>query len=684
MRLKNPFAEFNASHMDIEELFKFWIKPSPIFEIQAMGIDLTGHTPVVFMGGRGTGKTMTLKYLSYEFQIKEFLIDHNTDSPIKIDSFWNDHSYIGIYHRFDGPCLSSFARKNVSEEQWGIIFVQYLELVIGQRIIESIINLKENGVLTLTTSDEHTITNQLYYLLYSKTVQNDDSNLKFILDEMQKSVNGIFDFIYEAPLIDSPKFAQRPLYHQNRLIHGISRIFVDHIDQLKNKKFIILLDEYENLMKFQQKIINTSIKHVTSPVTYRIGMRLNGFKTVDTLNSGEFLTEDMDYRKILFEDVMYSNDLKYKQFLKDIANKRLQNFQEYQSNGLVDIEQILGDLSPVQEACLVVYEKIIFDSTIPVDKYIQFRHILKIKQELDKISSLHTKDKSSILKSLIFPQNPLVEMVNLLLIRRGEIDIDEIIRIFNDYKTNQRDSLRYKKFVELYTKNEVALLFQLISIYRPTRKMYAGFDTFVRLSSGITRNFLELCYQSFNNMLFYNQEELLKTKFIPFKLQTNAAKTRAEKVLKTVEVIPEYGNEIQNLVLTMGKIFASNYFDPRISEPEITYFEVNKSELSKDAIKTLNSAVQWSVFQEKPPMKGRTITESYLNVYVMNHILAPYFIISYSTRGRLRRFEKGEIEGILFGEDKQREEIVRNRIKYNDESESYQASLGKFQTEGSL
>ena len=80
------------------------------------------------------------------------------------------------------------------------------------------------------------------------------------------------------------------------------------LPDLQGKRFIILLDEYENLQENQQKIVNTLVKHTKLRVLFRIGTRLRGFRTNHTLIEEEFLMRDADYRKIRFEDILLAHD----------------------------------------------------------------------------------------------------------------------------------------------------------------------------------------------------------------------------------------------------------------------------------------------------------------------------------------------------------------------------------------
>lgn len=654
--IENPFAGFNASLMDDDEILKYWIRPEILFEQQAIGIDLTGFNPVVLMGGRGTGKTMLLKYLSNEVQVKQRRYD-----KIPTEDFLKDTPYIGVYYRFDGPSLSSFTNRCVGNIVWETIFKHYFEIVIGQKYVSMLLNLKKNGCFNLTSKKEEKIVLDMMNLIYpSKEFKEGEYNLETLIGVIQRLADEVFQFINDAALSEKPTFKPDTVIPPGKLIFDMPNVFVENIPELKNKTIIILLDEYENLLLDQQKIVNTLIKHVKKPVTFRVGMRLQGFKTFDTLNEGEFLVEDADYRQILFEDILYAHKAEYKSLLKKLAEKRLKNVCKFEDLNITDISELLGTLNPVDEALSIVSngevqnEK---DESVNIEKYKHKKHVAEMIKEL-KNRSISDDEINAFLPNLIHPQNPLIEMLNLLLIRR-DYGIEEIVNLFSAYIDNKTDSSEYKKYKDLYAKNHLGLLFQLVSLHRPKQKMYAGFDMFCMLSSGIIRNFLELCYQSFNKSLFSDREELFEKKRISFKNQTDGAEIRAEKFFNTIERIPERGNEIKSLTSSLGAVFYKWHSDPRLREPEPTYFCVDKTSLSKEGRDVLDTAVRWSVLQKKRPMKEKSRDGPLLDVYALNHILSPYFTISYRTRGRIPQFNKEDVEAMMFKDEAEKKKVVK-------------------------
>ena len=333
--------------------------------------------------------------------------------------FLNQTLYVGIYHRFDGPSLASFDSRHTSPEGWETLFKHYFELTIGQKMVMMWQNLKQNACINIEKNQELKILNEILKLVDDSIIFQEELTLDFAIDFFQRELERIFDFINCAALSTETTFSGNPI-RSGKLIFGIPEILNENIPEFRGKRIILLLDEYENLQYQQQKIINTLVKHTKSLVTFRIGTRLKGFKTCDTLNVGEFLMEDADYRLIRFEDVLMSHNEEYRTLLKMIAKRRLEHIPELNEKGFTDIESILGELPPEDEASIIVFNKNLTQSEIDeysIDQYFKAKHIIEIAKVLNKKHRL-SGPLDSFLNNLI-GKKPLLEMLNLLLLRRN-------------------------------------------------------------------------------------------------------------------------------------------------------------------------------------------------------------------------------------------------------------------------
>ncbi|RPJ71567.1 MAG: hypothetical protein EHM20_14505, partial [Alphaproteobacteria bacterium] len=444
--------------MNSKNIIKYWIPSKAYFDLKEISTNSESITPVILMGGRGTGKTMFLRFMSTEIQL-----DSRSARGEDIKSYIDKESYLGVYYRFDGPCLSAFQNSNLSETQWQTIFKHYFELVIGAKYIDLLQILEKNGLLNLDRNLKKEIIFDIQKKIVVSTEYIHDNKLTFeyTFEIMQEMVNYVSRFINEVPIARNPEFKSRPIMPGKELIFGIPEILVKKIPCLENKKIIVLLDEYENLLLPQQKLINTLVKHVQFPVTFYIGTRINGLKTYDTLNKGEFLAEDADYRQILFEDILSASKKEYKDFLKEIAQKRLEEIPEFRNKGLIHIDEILGNLDFTEEAKIVVFDRSSIGSEISIEDYKKKRHVEEILKELKERGKYSESQLNEIIENLVCPENPLLDMLNLLLLRRGD-KIEYVSKIFTIYLNGEKENPEFKKYLDLYEKNKMGLLIQLI------------------------------------------------------------------------------------------------------------------------------------------------------------------------------------------------------------------------------
>lgn len=649
MKFTNPFADLNSNYLSDDEIFNYWIRPERLFKHEAIGIDLLGKIPVVIMGGRGTGKTMLLRYLSYDLQLKDFMKKYNS-----YHGFLEKTPYIGFYYRFDGPKLSSFSNKNVDDIIWETIFSSFVELIIGQKYLTLIKDLRRNGVLSISDQTEMSLCHSLSEALFEKSYANNLVELSEILIKLQREI----ERFTEKSTFKKIEFSPSEVIIRESIIFELPKMVSTHVSELQNKNVLVLLDEYENLSVSQQKTLNTYIKHTKQPVTFRVGMRIKGFRTYETLNENEFLREGADFREILFENFLLSKSSEYRKLIKKIANRRLELHPWLNKLGFTEIDEILGETpSPEVEARNLLGEK---KKGNP--------HLVRARKYLESKGLVNRAEIERIIKILSYPENPLVEMLNILLLIRGK-NPEQISLMKEKYRQGDVTSKEYSEYKLLYDKNKVALLFHLARDCRKAKKYY-GFEAFCMLSSGIIRSFLELCYHTFNYAIFNELDNLMKSGKISSDSQERGILREVEDFFDWIRSIPVYGSKVTLFIDSLGALFRSlHYADKRLSEPEPTYFNTEYDTLSAEAKKVLDTAIMWSILQQKEPMQTKTPTEILPDVYALNRILAPRYRISYRTRGRTK-IKPDDLEILLLGEEEEKMRIFKKYSK-----ESYQKLL---------
>lgn len=608
----NPFSDYNANTMDSRKIMDFWESP---FERYLVGITeeeiAKENTAIFFTGGRGTGKTMLLKHFSISSQIARAKMEDKAFEQILIEK-----GYIGIYIRFDTPLLVGFDGLELSTEMWSAIFTHFFEMTICKSFLDALTKLIDMNVVSI--DEENNLVQEVSKILGRDKVKS----ILELADLLGEDINYVNQFKSEA-LFDNIDFKPFKLYTFGSLSFKIVNIIKSVCPKFKEVNFLLLLDEYENFMAFEQKIVNSEIKF-SKDIAFRVGMRPMGFHTFDTVSEVEFIKEHRDYRNVTFENPLIGKDDKgYSEFLLGIAEKRLKNVSYFSNNKMIDIRQFLGEREKIEEEA----KKIVKGR----DKH--------IKEYLKEIKKTYAKNKIKFeiaeeqLNQLRCPENPLYEMQNMRMLLKP-FDINYVIKAFEDYKngTDSEEAHKYKN--DYANKYKLSYLFVLRSIYKVETKQYYGFNDFAYLSSGIVGTFLELCRCTFQYAYFSDKEALLNGKISP-EIQTKAALDVANSEFEQIQRISKYGNYVHQFTKNMGKRFAKYHVDKRISYPETNQFCLDSKKLQENSVedKVFKAAIMWSVIQKKKGMQQASIGKDDEEIYILNRIFSPIFQISVRTRG---------------------------------------------------
>ncbi len=180
----------------------------------------------------------------------------------------------------------------------------------------------------------------------------------------------------------------------------------------------------------------------------------------------------------------------------------------------------------------------------------------------------------------------------------SEEDLDEeMSKVFGPRELTTQDRQRFRH----------AAIYRVLHKKGRKRKLYAGFDDLVILSSGIIRIFLELAGLSYH---FARQEgvDVKEGQPIGRSHQTNAAYELSDYYLTTIKNnVATLGPQIQQLVIDLGDIFRTKLLKHR-SEPEGSRLAVHDPhQLSQpeavDAMTILTQAEIHSIFQN-PTQRG--------------------------------------------------------------------------------
>lgn len=645
---RNPFSGVNAVQMNEDKILEYWCSPFryDLFSGITEEDIYSDNNNIVLMGGRSTGKSMFLRYWSYQVQRK---IAHKREIPLI--NLLRENKGAGFYFRIDGPKLKSFRGNGLSEDVWTYVFTHYFELVVGRQYVELIKSMEAEG----SCKDVEALRD-----LMGKIGQligcRDLSNIMEVASEFDRQLKEVETFLGNVPFYQETFHPAKKGFLSQCLSFGIPSLINTYLKDFQDLNLVILLDEYENFLEDQQKVVNTLLKFSTPHLMFRIGMRLEGFRTFRTISEDDFIKEGREYRKVVFEDIL-NKDKGYQDFLCEISKKRLESIEVLRDKGCTDIKAMLGERENLEEEA----KEIVKDKP---DKIIAY-FIKKIKREdYEKIKC---------------PDNPLLELLNIVWLMRG-IKVETILKSMNDYRQKINDSEDGAKYRRDYVdKYKMSLIFLLCSIYRKN-KQYYSFNTFSFLSSGVVGHFIELCRRTFALAHWEDIDSIPGPVVIPMQTQTKAAIELANSEKQQVARIENYGGSISQLVENIGNIFRVFHTDEKLRYPETNQFSINIDSIHDEEIKkSLRSAIRWTIIQRKPNLQRTGPGEGLGDIYTINRIFSPGFQISCRTRGgKSIQISEEEMKHLMVEKEEDPAIYMYSREKKNKDNKKKEQAPGLF------
>lgn len=599
----NPFRIFELQ----ERLDEYWVSPFNICLKLTEEEFINDHKPIVIIGERGCGKTSLLRYYSYEIQKK--ILEKNN---LKILSN-KGLSCVGIYLQYDEDILSIIDKIFTTNEDVGNdIFNEYINISLFTKIADILVDLYK----------ANEISNEQIECIFGSYFN--DENL--FVDSCEKIIK--MQEVVGRNFLNKIKNLKIDSNNENKLRIDIEKFincFKKNVNFICDVKFIFLFDEYEKYSLYAQKNINSIMKFINnnSQYTIRVAKSNNNFRTYDTINKDEYLKSGSDYKEVHFLNIL--NMFEFKYYLKEIGKKC------FELKGMYDftLEKILGYREDfIKEALEITNGK--------------KTHFGIIGKQVDK----------NDLDKIIYPENPLIEMMNILYVIRNKEskpnhNIFKSVNIRMTAFLNKEQNEMYKKYKNDYSnKYRLSLLILLCKIYC-VKKKYYSFNTLAYLVSGNIRLFLELLEKIWDEALANNWDA---SDLINSSIQSEVT----YKILsKEVDRIKKKSFLLFRTLNILGTMFREYHNDYKVKYPETNQFFLygKMSEYLKEII---DEAILEGVLLNKKKLQRKSINFDKGEVFVLNRIFAPKFQLSYRIRGGYNvKVESEDFENkIRFGNKK--------------------------------
>jgi hypothetical protein len=575
-QLSRLFGSYKAEWLS-EQLFDLFTEP-------AYWPALTTERPCVLQGGRGTGKTTVLRGLSYEGQYAL-----RGRGPSAFDAM----DFVGFYSRVDTNRVRAFAGPELDESEWVRIFAHYLNLNMVHQVLGfADWYIRHAGGEPLLDSET---CRELTEALNLEPAGDQASLRKRVqagLRRLEAQVNNVGEGMPSGLSMQKAP---------------IDLLFERLAPALPGRRFFFLFDEYENFDEYQQRIVNTLVKHSGGTYTFKIGVRELGFRTRATLNPDEQLVSPSDFVRVSISEKLHGEE--FKKFAATICNSRLAKLGSPDQRLRPSIEDVLPGLSEDEEASLLGVEDVLqaelqrVKTALPAATLEAFRHTAPLDQLLVLRWSTH----------------------------HGLNVADEVER-FVSGDSRWRDRTNNYRYSLLFT-------IRRGRGRRGIQKYYAGWDTFVSLAAGNIRYVLELVEQT---LLAHMQAGNVLGDPVSAATQTHSAQAVGRKNLTELEGISVHGARLTRLALGLGRVFEVLAAEPLGHAPEIAEFELSRpgapvADPEGEAVEDLlRSAVMHLALLRRPGNKVSTeATDTRDFDYRLHPIFSAFFVFSHRHKRKM-------------------------------------------------
>lgn len=303
--LPNPFEVTKATDLTDDQIHEFWVDLAG--DGLAALVKPKSLVPMFIMGGKGSGKTHLLRHFAHSLQRRRGKGDLGTRVA--------HEGYLGLYMKCGGLNASRFEGKGQPSDTWADVFAYYMELWVAQYALEALQDLcakapeAERKIARCIASQAPDALGR-----NASTLAELSGRLKQLQDDADRAINN-------AALTRRLELGAIPIT-RGVLVFGIPEAVQASAPVFSKIVTLYLFDEFEILGTHQQKYINSLVRDRTGPCSFRVGSRLYGIRTRETLGAGEPNREGSEFEAVHLDSILRANR-KYPDFAIRLCAKRL-------------------------------------------------------------------------------------------------------------------------------------------------------------------------------------------------------------------------------------------------------------------------------------------------------------------------------------------------------------------------
>jgi hypothetical protein len=636
-------AKTRAEEHSADVWGKFFVPP--YFD----SLSLKGATKSTYLvGKRGCGKTMLLKYLDY----------HTLFSPNRTIIPANEIEHIGIYWRVDTQFCNSMRLRGIEEAEWTNIFNCYFSLAIASEIIRSLKCVALSSYADFTSEN---LKRMSFNSAEDYSLPADPVKLEKALDKTRRGF---------SLWISNLSTAQRPLLPPGKDFLDSLILDIKNTPGLEKSCFYVYVDEVENLVPYQRRVLNTYLRHSQQPLI--VSFTSKELSDENGTTGKESITATNDYNLCYIDNLM--DDIERSCFFAEVFLANLDLAAGRQDSKLLHLVRDQNSLGSRREKS---YKNDVIEGIkkrFPTKEHKQFAveafETARIKKILwDRVDKALARKSTALTADNFLKPEYLAEAKVILpaLLNRNSNSAESILGELEKY--SKGDNGKFSNWVH---NNLFGSLLELYRPYRTFCPLYSGFDTFISMSNKNLRHFLILCYK----VLEMSELEDDTSDVFSIEIQARAAYEAADQLIREIKTFGESGEQLRSFVLRLGNVFRTLQSAPSMSEPEQNQFTINSGDRSLDTDEMLfiSEAQKYAILIEMLETKAKSTVSTDITDFQLNPIYSPYFMISYR-RKRKVDFSVEDFHILSMGTEDEYSGLTLNLFKKSEQQDNLQLGL---------
>ena len=613
----NPFDTSKATAFSDDEIATQWVDLANTQGGLVNILKPRSHTPMLLLGGKGSGKTHLMRYCSAPVQAARH--SANMARAAVVDG------YLGIYVHADALNTDKFAREDVIDERWNIIFAHYFELWLATVLLTVLSDyLKSSGC----AFDEQAFAADVISLLDKEPKPKPDglNQLLSAITDIRKAI----DFEVNNTRLRGTDPDVTITFSTGTLVFGIPQLIARHVEELRETLFVYLIDEVENFTAGQQRFLNSLIRYVRGNATIKIGARLYGIKTFETLGSGEPIRRDAEYERVVLDEILRDQPDQYEELVRRLVVKRIAS-AGYGTIAPEALDDHFEQLDPSN------YWRSI-DRHLPQLKGRDPAYLKTIASDLAMTVAADEQTVIEVVRLLSLPGRRFLEKAAAFFFRKNwpssSADALALAALVGGQARALAlgDRVAGADLAKIISHFDSDILAQLHRDHQQ-RVPYAGFGTIVELSQGITRNLLVDLKHIFRRSRFAGEEPFAGG-VISIQSQSDGVRDGASWFWEDAQP-PSGALKVRDSIESVAVLFRTVRYSDSPSECDLCAFSVPLDTLTSDSRRTLQVAENWSYLIRVNEGRRNKNSDKVDALYQLGPMLAPRWEVSEHRRGSI-------------------------------------------------